>query len=43
MNSFLSPVGNWQTLTTFTLSNDNQALNRAPTNLLMRFFRVVKP
>lgn len=39
----LLPVANWHTLTTFTLSNDNQVLNLSPTNLPMRFFRVVKP
>lgn len=41
--SVLAPVGNWQTLTTFTLSNDNQVLNLTPTNLPNRFFRIVKP
>ena len=41
--SVMPPLGNWQTLTTFTLSNDNQVLTLAPTNLPMRFFRVVKP
>ena len=41
--TLMPPLGNWQTLTTFTLSNDHQVLTLPATNLPMRFFRVVKP